>query len=138
MDTANPNGQPNLELPITNAEPLPVSERIEKSGDTSSINPETMQGTQTPVVSLPQTTPIPQQDAQMPMPIQTSLPSSLGVTPPLIAEDADLIEKEWVLKAKQIVEKTKYDPYLQNKEMGKFKADYLKKRYNKTINTVED
>ena len=48
-----------------------------------------------------------------------------------------LIEKEWVVKAKQIVEKTKDNPYNQNKELTVFKADYMKKRYNKTIKLSE-
>lgn len=57
---------------------------------------------------------------------------------PLIADDNDLIEKEWVEKAKQLVEQTKGDPYKQNQEMNKFKASYIKKRYNKDIHLSKD
>jgi hypothetical protein len=57
---------------------------------------------------------------------------------PQIADDTDLIEKEWVLKAKEIVARTAHDPHLQNKEMNRFKADYLKKRYNKEVKLSED
>lgn len=53
---------------------------------------------------------------------------------PNIASDSDLIEKEWVDKAKEIVEHTKGNPYEQQKAISKFKADYMKKRYNKDIN----
>ena len=69
-------------------------------------------------------------------------PQALGATPALavtaqtahlLAEDADLIEKEWILKAKEIVAQTHGDPYRQNKEINKIKADYIKKRYNKDI-----
>ena len=60
-----------------------------------------------------------------------------GATP-LIADDADLIEKEWVEKAKQLVDQTKDDPYKQNKEINKFKADYIKKRYNKDVQLNND
>jgi len=60
------------------------------------------------------------------------------IDPALIADDTDLIEKEWVNKAKAIVERTKADPHTQNKEMTKIKADYLKKRYNKDIKLPED
>lgn len=56
---------------------------------------------------------------------------------PVTADDGDLIEKEWVLKAKQIVEKTRDDPYRQSKELTSFKADYLSKRYNKNIKLSE-
>lgn len=68
-------------------------------------------------------------------PAPVSDPMTQGA--PQIADDNDLIEKEWVLKAKQIVAATKEDPYVQNRELSRFKADYLKKRYNKDIK-VED
>ncbi len=54
------------------------------------------------------------------------------------ASDIDLIEKEWVLKAKAIVAHTHGDPYTQNKEINKIKADYIKKRYNKDIKQVSE
>ena len=57
---------------------------------------------------------------------------------PQIADDSDLIEKEWVTKAKHIVEQTKHDPYVQNQEVNKMKADYLKKRYNKDLKLSEN
>lgn len=57
---------------------------------------------------------------------------------PAIADDNDLIEKEWVIKAKEIVEKTRTDPHEQNKEMNKVRADYLKKRYNKELRLSEE
>lgn len=56
----------------------------------------------------------------------------------LVADDGDLIEKEWVVKAKEIVERTKLDPHAQNKEMNRVKADYMKKRYNKDIKLTDD
>ena len=54
-----------------------------------------------------------------------------------VADDSDLIEKEWVNKAKQIVERTRDDPFQQSKELTVFKADYMKKRYNKTMKLSE-
>jgi hypothetical protein len=53
----------------------------------------------------------------------------------LKADEADLIEKQWVNKAKAIVVQTQDDPYNQKKEMGKVGAEYIKKRFNKTIPT---
>ncbi len=50
-----------------------------------------------------------------------------------VTDDADLIEKEWVNKAKQIVDQTRDDPYKQTEELTVFKADYMQKRYGKTI-----
>jgi len=54
---------------------------------------------------------------------------------PAVADDGDLIEKEWVNKAKAVVEKTRHDPFTQNREFGKLKADYLQKRYGKQLKT---
>ena len=56
---------------------------------------------------------------------------------PQVAEDVDLIEKEWVEKAKTIVAKTRDDPNKQNHEINRFKADYLKTRYSKDIKVDE-
>ena len=53
------------------------------------------------------------------------------------AEDNDLIEQEWVNKAKDIVERTLEDPYQQNKELSLFKADYMKKRFKRDIKVTE-
>jgi len=52
---------------------------------------------------------------------------------PDVAEDVDLIEKEWVKKAKDIVNATFGDPYTQNKQMSKMKIEYIKKRYDRVI-----
>lgn len=52
---------------------------------------------------------------------------------PLVANDDDIIEKEWVNKAKQIVKNTKSDPFAQEREVSKLQADYLKKRYGKNV-----
>ncbi|MGD8374088.1 MAG: hypothetical protein PVI21_04520 [Candidatus Woesebacteria bacterium] len=48
---------------------------------------------------------------------------------PVSASEDDVIEKEWVNKAKQIVKNTKNDPYMQGLEVSKLQADYLKKRH---------
>jgi hypothetical protein len=57
---------------------------------------------------------------------------------PAIADDGDVIEKEWVDGAKRIVAQNRQDPYKQARELHRFKAEYLRKRYNKTIEAVED
>jgi hypothetical protein len=52
---------------------------------------------------------------------------------PMVANDDDLIEKEWVDKAKKIITQTKDDPYRREREVGKLQADYLLKRYGKEL-----
>jgi hypothetical protein len=92
--------------------------------------------------------PVPQPPAAPPMVMPTAIPlpvpaatgvpqSDVSTTTPSaglqVEDDGDLIEKEWVNKAKQIVERTRDDPYKQSEELTVFKADYMKKRYDKTI-----
>jgi hypothetical protein len=73
--------------------------------------------------------PIPQSAVPQPAAAATVTPA----TPVTIEDDGDLIEKAWVEKAKQIVERTRNDPHKQSEELTVFKADYMKKRYGKTI-----
>jgi len=72
------------------------------------------------------------QQAQSPMPTQPFQAT------PLTAKDDDLIEQEWVQKAKKIVANTKDDPYLQEQEVNKLQADYLQKRYGKELKLPSD
>jgi hypothetical protein len=68
----------------------------------------------------------------------TSAQAARGNGNPAVANDDDLIEKEWVDKAKKIVSETKSDPYRQEQEVNKLQADYLKKRWGKEINVPND
>lgn len=63
----------------------------------------------------------------------TSTGATTQLDTPMIADDLDLIEKEWVKKAKDIVAMTIGDPYRQNQQISEMKVDYIKKRYNKDI-----
>lgn len=49
------------------------------------------------------------------------------------AKEVDRIEKEWIDKAKAIVIKTQDDPHAQKNAMSQVKAEYIKKRFNKTV-----
>jgi len=77
----------------------------------------------------------------LPAPVKapvSSTPSDDTVTSatddmPLIANDDDLIEKEWVDKAKKIIVQTKDDPYRREQEVSKLQADYLRKRYGREL-----
>lgn len=84
----------------------------------------------------------PQQAQQPDLSTQNNAPLPQGTPAPTavpqIADDTDLIEKEWVLKAKDIVARTRQDPYMQNKAVELMKADYMKKRYNKEIKLTDD
>lgn len=56
-----------------------------------------------------------------------------SVSAPDVAADEDLIEKEWVDKAKKIVEGTKDDPYRREQEINKLQREYIRKRYGREI-----
>src|SRR3989338_8119424 len=56
-------------------------------------------------------------------------------TAKLPAADKNLIEKQWIDKTKEIVAETKSDTYKQKHEMSKAKADYVQKRFKKTLKT---
>ena len=71
--------------------------------------------------------------AQSPHLFGQSQQQSSAVVLPAIADDLDLIEKEWVIKAKAIVAATVGDPHRQTIEINKMKADYMRKRYNRDI-----
>lgn len=57
----------------------------------------------------------------------------LSGTNPTAAKDGDTIEKEWVDKAKQIIDNTKEDPYSREEQVKDLKADYLQKRYGRKL-----
>jgi hypothetical protein len=56
---------------------------------------------------------------------------------PAVANDDDLIEKEWVDKAKRIVAETQDDPHKRDEEVNKLQVDYLKKRFGREIGVAE-
>lgn len=116
--------------PQENNEALRMPERPVASPEVEARSPSS-------VVVAP-ITPLPQLPV-LPMPQQSSITRVPTKDPnPVVASDDDVIEKAWVDKAKKIVEQTKADPYLQEKEVSKLQADYLKKRYGKEIKVSGD
>lgn len=78
-----------------------------------------------------------------PMPVVDTTQSTVAATAdntagPATAADDDLIEREWVEKAKKVVAETRNDPHAQDLAIGRLQADYLKKRYGKTIQLPKD
>jgi hypothetical protein len=51
--------------------------------------------------------------------------------------DVHDIEREYVGKAKMIIDQTKTDPYIQSRELSKVKAEFIKKQYGKDIKLSE-
>ena len=63
----------------------------------------------------------------------TKTGSNLPIVTP--ANDTDRIERQWIDKAKYIVQQTKDDPYKQKDEMSRVKAEYIQQRFKKTLKT---
>ena len=58
-------------------------------------------------------------------------------TNPIMAADEDVIEKEWVDKAREIIQNTKDDPHARSARVSDLQKDYLKKRYGKVLGASE-
>lgn len=52
---------------------------------------------------------------------------------PQVAADDDLIEKEWVDKAKKVIADTRDDPYRREQEVKRLQVEYVRKRYGREI-----
>lgn len=143
MQISQQSYQPNPDLPrpeVLGETPLHKQENLPTTGRSSEVQSGLVEQ---PLSSPPPLTPPPgldpasyaDDDSAASQPMGTG--NSQGGTGPHQAEDSDLIEKEWVMRAKAIVEQTKNDPYQQNKQINHFKADYVKKRYDKELKVSE-
>lgn len=57
---------------------------------------------------------------------------------PLVAADEDVIEKEWVDKAKKILSDTRDDPYQREQAVKQLQIEYVRKRYGREIGDPGD
>ena len=110
--------------------PVPAAPEVDRAGGESANQNQTMVP-----VAVPQPIAPP---AHKPVTTDDDQKSSQPIDTPELADDVDVIEKEWVDKAKEIVEQTKDDPHKQNHNVSVLKADYMKKRYGKDIKIPED
>lgn len=70
-------------------------------------------------------------------PASAATPVSLSSDDPQMADDVDLIEKEWVLRAKRIVEQTKNDPHRQSEELHATGTEYQRQRFGRDTNLTD-
>jgi len=68
--------------------------------------------------------------------------SQVGATTSAVTSSNDATEstipKEWIVKAKAVISQTHDDPHVQNLEINKLKAQYMKKLYNIDIKIPDD
>ena len=76
----------------------------------------------------------------LPTPIITTAPDPVSslTDDAQTAADVDLIEKEWVDKAKKIIAETRDDPYRREREISKLQIEYVRKRYGRVIGDAGD
>lgn len=77
----------------------------------------------------------------LPTPVLTTAqPAQAAVSDdsPIVANDDDLIEKEWVDKAKKILAETRDDPYRREQEISKLQIEYIRRRYGRQIGESGD
>ena len=127
----------SLESTAPSQDLQPVAPQVHSAENVSNVAPEQpREGLAGPILSQPpQQQPISSAASQV-----TALPDpqqSQMVPDPQIADDVDVIEKEWIDKAKKIVSTTKDNPHQQEKEVSKLQATYLMKRYNKQVKLSE-
>jgi hypothetical protein len=111
-----------------------VSAPLEQGRETREVFSDTSQGDPGPAQAF---TPPPMPVIE-PTQSAAAAPVAQDDTNPAVASDEDLIEKEWVEKAKQVVAETRNDPHAQDAAVGRLQADYLKKRYGKIIATPKE
>lgn len=52
-------------------------------------------------------------------------------------EEREVIEKQWVQRAKEVIARNKDNPYKQKREVSRVKAEYMKARFNKVLKVEE-
>jgi hypothetical protein len=112
-------GSPPLSLEQVGEKPREQEQAIQSA--------EREPGPAAPPPILPMPAP---QSQVVPMPVVATQTDN---TNPVVAADDDLIEREWVDKAKKIIAETRDDPYKREREVSKLQADYLRKRYGREI-----
>ncbi len=133
--------------PIEQAPPSPgVSYEIPAAGQTPEIlpaaSPEQRIETRPSAELAPPPPPVPPMPTQPvpPVPQQSTsvtLADDAAVNP-MAANDDDVIEKEWVDRAKQVILQTKDNPFAREKAIGELQRDYLMKRYGRQIGSSDD
>ena len=132
MNSLNPErsaeSAPNVPTPeLTPDFPLPSPER--GNGSAPERAPEYAAQAQASLTAQPIPVTLP-----APVAVDDNVATSLATDDmPAVAGDEDLIEKEWVDKAKQIISETRDDPAARERQVGKLQSDYLKKRYGKDL-----
>lgn len=98
------------------------ADKKERSAELSAIASDVSMSTMPPIVTSS-------------TPVIDDTNTTLGT--PMIAQDDDLIEKEWVDRAKKIVSDTQNDPHKRDSDVSVLRKDYRTKRYGREMGASE-
>ncbi len=134
------NPQTGFNLPPVAPEqvvPMVPQEGLQTAPEAAPVAPEFSPNPQAGMPATQAAMLPPQQPLVGQNPLAAVVPQTTPTAAAITTTDTDLIEKEWVNKAKRIVESTKEDPHQQSKQLSGLKADYHQKRYSKEIKQGE-
>lgn len=133
MENQTPNQEPITGGQESAPEQLPVQPEV---GEQVQPAPQAPPPPPTPAPAQPPETPvIPPNAEPTPDPASQTQSAEQG---PMIADDVDVIEKEWVDKAQEVVQKTEGDPHAEEEAVEDLQIDYLKKRYGLDVKKTQD
>ncbi len=137
--------EPNLNMPRNSGEqypslPTPQLENVPGQAAAERAPEQGPSGFERePIVSQqsPAYVPVP----VLPQPVQQvaedTAQAQVVTNMPATAADDDLIEKEWVDKAKKIIADTADDPHRREEAISQLQRDYLRKRYGKELGVAD-
>lgn len=118
-------------LPAPHLETAPGEAAIERAPEQGPSRFERDPTPQPPQVAIP----------VLPQPVQQSVDDTAQTqvitNVPATAADDDLIEKEWVDKAKKIIADTADDPHRREEAISQLQREYLRKRYGKELGVTD-
>jgi hypothetical protein len=128
-----PGGVERTPVPSGERTSVPQIERFPGNGEVYQDNKQEVGAAQAEVaqVAMP----------ALPAPVLNTAQSVSPVASddsPIVANDDDLIEKEWVDKAKKILAETRDDPYKREQEISKLQIEYIRRRYGRQIGESGD
>ncbi|HET7528678.1 MAG TPA: hypothetical protein VFJ84_00410 [Candidatus Saccharimonadales bacterium] len=138
----NPRGEAPMSFELPPQQPLTPEERgqQEQAAEAPPAAPERAanQPAQPVLPAVPDDIPaIPAADQPVIAAPPQDVIAPVPTDPKSLAQDSDRIEQEWLDKTKAVIQRTQDDPYLQKNQVSRIKAEYIQKRFNKTIKTDE-
>lgn len=133
------SGGLNLPPPVAGGEqlPMPAEQRSETAPETAPAPAAAAELAPSSAVAgaaaAQPAIPLPPIDDNSGTSTQSDVSSTSKSSTKKLIKDDDLIEKEWVDRAKRIVEQTRDDPHEQSDQLNGVKVDYMKQHYDKTI-----